>query len=357
MVALVITHPGLFVDLPIPARKRVEIPLEFRRKRVQNGRFKIEIELPPVVRQPLMVSYGMGTDSTALLALLIKMVERGNADAMPDVIHFADVRAEKDVTMAYVDKAQRYLKAAGFPAVTVVSKFGRGTSKDDSIIENCERLKTMPSICFGGKSCSIKHKADQMDLWTNKWLPAQQAWAAGLTVLKLIGYDAGKADMRRSTNPGDEKYTYCYPLRDAGLTRPDLTAIIAAMGWDDPGKSACFMCGATKRHELVPLYQTEPDKLARALRLEAAAMRNSIERGMKMTTKGLGRNWAWREYLEVSNPEIIIALAARYGIGTKDWLIYKDLMAKRGDLAAGPLTEPEVETCDGAFDDILAPLP
>ena len=345
-----------FLELPIPARKYVEIPEAFRKRRVQSGRFKIEIELPPVVRQPMLVSYGMGTDSTALLALLIKMVERGNRDAMPDVIHFADVKAEKDITVNYVAKAQAYLKAAGFPAITVVSKFDRGTSKDNSIIENCERLKTMPSICFGGKSCSIKTKADQMDLWTNKWLPAQQAWAAGLTVLKLIGYDAGKADMRRSTNPGDDKYTYCYPLRDAGLTRPDLIAIIDAVGWEQPGKSACFMCGATKRPEILPLYQSEPDKLARALRLEAAAMRNSIERGMKMTTKGLGRNWAWRELLEVSYPEILFDLANRFGIGTEDWLIYKDLMSKRRDLAAGELEEPQVETCDGVTDEILAPI-
>jgi hypothetical protein len=347
----------MFLDLPLPPRKYVEIPEAFRERRVQSGRRKITIQLPPVVRQPLLLSYGLGTDSTAMLALLIKMVEWGNRDAMPDVIHFADVKAEKDITNNYVAKAQAYLKAAGFPEITVVSKFDRGTSKDNSIIENCERLKTLPSICYGGKSCSIKHKADQMDLWTNKWLPAQQAWAAGMTVLKLIGYDAGKADMRRSTNPGDEKYTYCYPLRDAGLTRPDLTAIIAAMGWDDPGKSACFMCGATKRHEIVPLYHSEPDKLARSLRLEAAAMRHSIERGMKMTTKGLGRNWSWRELLETTAPEIIIDLAARYGIGTEDWLIYKDLMSQRRDLAPGPLTEPEVETCDGAFDEILAPIP
>jgi len=346
-----------FPELKLPPRKYVEIPEAFRKKRVQSGRFKVEIELPPVVRQPMLVSYGMGTDSTALLALLIKMVERGNRDAMPDVIHFADVKAEKDITVNYVAKAQAYLKAAGFPEITVVSKFDRGTSKDNSIIENCERLKTMPSICFGGKSCSIKHKADQMDLWTNKWLPAQQAWAAGMTVLKLIGYDAGKADMRRSTNPGDEKYTYCYPLRDAGLTRPDLTAIIAAMGWDDPGKSACFMCGATKRHEIVPLYHSEPDKLARALRLEAAAMRNSIERGMKMTTKGLGRNWSWREFLNDNHPEILIALGSTYGINDADWMEYRRLMDARRDLAAGELDEPQVETCDGVFDDILAPLP
>ena len=341
-----------FPVIKLPPRKYVEVPEEFRKKRVQSGRYKIDIELPPVVRQPMLLSYGLGTDSTALIALLIKLVEWGDPDAMPDVIHFADVRAEKDITMNYLPKIQRYLQENRFPPVTVVSKFDRGTSKDNSIIENCERLKTLPSICYGGKSCSIKHKADQMDLWTNKWLPAQHAWAAGMTVLKLIGYDGGPADMRRSKNPGDDKYTYCYPLREAGLTRPELTAIIAAMGWDDPGKSACFMCGATKRPELAQLYATEPDKLARALRLEAAAMLHSVMRGMKMTTKGLGRNWAWRDYLETTAPEIIIELADRFGIGTQDWLAYKSMMAQRPELIPGPLTEPEVETCD----DILDPI-
>lgn len=350
-------RPGLFVDLKLPPRKYVEIPEAFRKKRVQSGRRKIEIELPPVVRQPLIVSFGMGTDSTAMLALLIKMVERGNVDARPDRIYFADVGSEKEITNAYVAKAQTQLKAAGFPEVTVVSKAVRGKTIHPTLHEKCEHLKTMPSLAYGGKSCSLLYKVTEMEMDTNSWLPAQQAWAAGLTCIKLIGYDGGKADMRRSTNPGDAKYTYCYPLRDAGLQRPDLIAIIDAMGWEQPGKSACWMCPATKRDELPLLYQTEPDKLARALRMEAAAMLQSARTGKKLTTKGLGRNWAWRDRIEAAHPEILIDLAERFEIGTQDWLAYKSFLQQQPALLPGPLTEPEVETCDGGFDDILAPLP
>lgn len=333
-----------FVDLAIPARKTIEVPPEKRSVRVRSGRRMITIELPPVVRQPMAVSYGMGTDSTALLALLIEMVRRGNLDARPDVIHFADTRSEKDITNNYRPKIQAYLAAAGFPPVTVVSKFGRGAAKDESLTENCERLRTMPSICYGGKSCSIKHKADQMNMWCNHWLPAQQAWAAGLTVLKLIGYDGGPADMRRSTNPGDDKYTYCYPLRDAGLVRPRLVEIIAEAGWEQCGKSACFFCGATKRPELPELFKTEPAKLARALKMEAAAMLHSAQRGMKMTTKGLGRNWSWREELRVNHPEMLFNLTMDYDTGLNDWQAY--LEAVRTVQPAGELTEPQTETCD-----------
>ena len=79
--------------------------------------------------------------------------------------------------------------------------------------------------------------------------------------------------------------------------------------------------------------------------------------GKKLTTKGLGRNWAWRERLETTHPEILIDLADRFGIGTQDWMAYKAFLQQQPALLPGPLTEPEVETCDGAFDDILEPLP
>lgn len=336
-----------FIDLPIPPRKYVEIPEAFRKKRVQSGRFKVEIELPAVVRQPLVVSFGMGVDSTAMLLLLIKMVERGNRDAMPDRIYFADVGSEKPRTEAYIAKAQAYLKAAGFPEITVVSKGARGNSLDRSLHESCERLEMLPSLAYGGKSCSCKWKIAEMDMSTNQWLSAQQAWAAGLTVLKLIGYDGGKADMRRSTNPGDDKYTYCYPLRDAKLQRPDLEAIIAEGGWESPGKSACFHCPASKRYELLELFNAAPWLLARALRIEAAAMLKSARTGKKMSTKGLGRNWAWKSHLETTSPDVLDILRIRYDdIGDANWQAYQDILAKNKELEATGLTEPTTETCD-----------
>ena len=63
---------------------------------------------------PLVVAYGLGVDSTALL---VEFARRG---IRPDLILFADTGGEKPETYAYLPVIQRYLAGAGFPAVVTV---------------------------------------------------------------------------------------------------------------------------------------------------------------------------------------------------------------------------------------------
>jgi hypothetical protein len=63
--------------------------------------------------------------------------------------------------------------------------------------QNCLSNATLPSKAFGFGSCSQKWKASPQDAWTKKWRPALDAWAAGLKVQKLIGYDCSPQDSRR----------------------------------------------------------------------------------------------------------------------------------------------------------------
>jgi hypothetical protein len=150
------------------------------------------------------------------------------------------------------------------------------------------------------------------------------AWHVGLPILKLIGYDASPADLRRSTNPGDGRYRFHYPLRDAGLTRPVLKAIIDAAGLPQPGKSACFMCPAMKRDEVLALAMVEPDNAAAALRMEAKAMLRTAREKTEWSTMGLGRTWAWREHLAKVAPVVLQRIIDRHadGAGEADWQEY-----------------------------------
>jgi hypothetical protein len=135
----------------------------------------------------------------------------------------------------------------------------------------------MPSLAYGGKSCSLKWKAAEMDYCHDRWDAAQAAWAAGLRVMKLIGYDASPADLRRSTIEGDDQYQFIYPLRDIGLKRDQLMNIIADEGLPQPGKSACFCCPAMKRHEVMNLAWSNPQQCADALLMEAQALLRSAQ--------------------------------------------------------------------------------
>jgi hypothetical protein len=308
----------IFPDLPLPAR--IHTRPEEAKAQVREGRTWKMITMPGLVRSPLVVSYGMGTDSTALLVLLVAMVHRGNADARPDIVQFADVGSEKPNTYAYVAVMDAFMELHGFPKTTVLSKTDRGTSKHESLHEQCLTLETMPSLAFGGKSCSLKWKAAEMDYSMNRQHCAQAAWACEKPVVKLIGYDASPADMRRSQNPGDEKFSYAYPLRSAGLVRDRLKEIISAAGLPQPGKSACFMCPASKRPEVIELAEKHPKLAGLALRIEAQSIFRTLKEGRPYSTVGLGRNWNWREYLSAARPELLAKLERSEDCGTAEWL-------------------------------------
>lgn len=67
------------------------------------------------VRSLLVVAYGMGVDSTAML---VGLHQRG---VRPDLILFADTGGEKPETYAYLPIIQAWLERVGFPPVVVVA--------------------------------------------------------------------------------------------------------------------------------------------------------------------------------------------------------------------------------------------
>ena len=63
---------------------------------------------------PIIVAYGAGTNSTALL---VGLHERG---IRPDLICFADTGGERPETYAYLDVLDEWLKKVGFPLLVRV---------------------------------------------------------------------------------------------------------------------------------------------------------------------------------------------------------------------------------------------
>ena len=236
----------------------------------------------------LMVAYGMGVDSTAML---VGLHARG---IRPDAILFADTGSEKPTTYEYLAIINAWLVSVGFPTVTVVRRNEqiKVRAPYTTLEENCTVNETLPSLAFGYKSCSLKWKRDPQDAWTKRWEPARRAWARGEKVEKMIGYDAGPADSRRSKITDDAHYTYTYPLRTWGWARERCIAEIKAAGLPVPVKSACWFCPASKKHEVEALAVEHPELYGRALAMEAGARNGKHGLG---TVKGLGRKWSWSE--------------------------------------------------------------
>lgn len=276
----------------------------------------------------LALAFGSGVDSTALLVALHE------AGIRPDVITFANTGGEKPETIAHIDRVNRVLTEWGWPLVVMVHKQPLPGTGYVDLYGNCWKNETLPSLAFGMKSCSIKWKQVPQDQYIKgcKRGPGkrdphavwQQSQVEGRRITKLIGYDCGKADIRRSKSlaGGDADFDYCYPLQIIGWSRRDCVGAIArGMGADlVPIKSACFFCPASKHWELYWLAAQHPDQLEAALLLERRALvgkhsrfneaefgaswedlvRNGSSFPSTNTCVGLGRSFAWNQWARVN---------------------------------------------------------
>jgi hypothetical protein len=282
-----------------------------------------------VLRQALadrlrVVCFGAGVDSTAMLVILRE------AQLEPDLVTFADTGCEKPQTYEHLARMNAVLRAWAWPEVTVVRKVPLPETGYTDLYGNCVSNQTLPSLAFGLKACSIKWKQQPQDQLLrgvksgpNRCEPHplwQRAQATGSRIVKLIGYDCGRADARRAAKatPADSDFDYAYPLRLLGMTRADCVRVITQVLGPElvPIKSACYFCPASKLWELYWLAAHCPDLLERALYMERRALtgRHSrfdiVEFGAdwetlvrsaerfpsSATTVGLGRNFAWNHW-------------------------------------------------------------
>jgi hypothetical protein len=236
-----------------------------------------QFALPFEVKQPLVVAYGMGVDSTACL------VEFARLQIRPDLIMFANVGGahwdhlgvEKQETYNYLQVINAFLTREGFPQVVPVRYIPKNFKNWPpyyTLEENCLTNATLPSKVFGKGSCSEKWKAQPQHKYLKSWRPALEAWSVGLKVKKVIGYDCSPADVKRYCNAENPKdahlYEFWYPLRDWGWKREDCQAAIAKAGLPVPPKSSCFFCPGMKPWEVRELPE---DKLKRIVLMEARA--------------------------------------------------------------------------------------
>jgi hypothetical protein len=276
----------------------------------------------------IAVCFGAGVDSTAMLVLLRL------CDITPGLITFADTGGEKPETLLHLARMDAVLAEWGWPAIARCTKRTLPSTGYADLEGNCLKNETLPSLAFGLKSCSLKWKTgpqDQFVMGVSKGpakRPPHAAWlnylATGRRIVKLIGYDCGPADKRRSAKlaKADAHFDYVYPLQLAGWERRQCIEAITAMLGEElvPVKSACFYCPASKEWELYWLAERHPGLLERALVMERRALTgrhsrfDAVEFGASWeslvgnadrfpsssTTVGLGRSFAWNQWARVN---------------------------------------------------------
>lgn len=221
------------------------------------------------------------------------LIEMHARDIRPDLILFADTGGERPETYAHIIDFNEWLTDHDLPGIQVVRAVRRN-GKTHTLEESCLRLRQLPSLAFGGHSCSLRFKKEPQDKYVNHWRPAEEAWRRGSRCIKAIGYDAGETRRTFRVPEDDRKYEWWHPLVEWGLGRSECIEIIARAGIPVPRKSSCFFCPAMKKPEILGLKEEHPDLLRRALDVERTWQESDHE---KKSTRGLGRRFAWSEFM------------------------------------------------------------
>jgi len=234
--------------------------------------------------QPLIVCYGLGVDSTAVLTGLHARGER------PDLIIFSNVGDEKEKTYDYLRVINAWCIYVGFPEVTVVKyvpKDFKWWPPYGTLFENCMTNITLPSLAYGGHSCSSKWKIAAQREFLKTWAPAQAAWAAGGRITKCIGFEDSPKELKRT------KRCATFAVQDEDPDRVDLRFPLQEWGWDRercvkeiaasslpavPPKSSCHFCPAMKPWEVDELSVPQ---LCRIVIMEARVRDRHLEHAMQ----------------------------------------------------------------------------
>lgn len=225
-----------------------------------------------------IVSYGGGTDSTAMI---VHLHETG---VRPDHIVFADTGGEKPYTYDYLKIMRDWCSDVGFPDIITVVGSQPKQIIDGTLENSCLRLKTLPPKAFGFGTCSEKWKINPF----NKWAKTQRL---GDMPIKMIGFDFDEPD--RAEKAQEEKgWNKIFPLMECFWGRAECKEAIKRAGLPQPGKSACFFCPSSKKNEILQLREEYPELMTRALRMEKIGIANKVK-----SVKGLGRSFSWAKLL------------------------------------------------------------
>jgi len=229
---------------------------------------------------PLVIAYGGGINSTAMLC---GFRERG---IVPSLILFADTKGEHPRTYQHLADISALCKVWWGLEIETVKKLYQG--QHEGLEEESLRKRILPSLAYGYKACSVKHKVEPQTRRTKQWMAENGV----LNVRRAIGYHSGEGHRAIGMNADDLKkgrtaYNW-YPLIEWQWRQAECLEAIKRHGLTAPGKSSCFFCPIMKRHEILDLRKNNPDLFARAIAIES----NLDIKGPK---KGLAMGIPWTE--------------------------------------------------------------
>lgn len=241
------------------------------------------------MKTPIVVAYGGGTNSVAMLC---GFREKG---INPDLIVFSDTGGELPYTykhIEYMDKKCREWWGIGIDIVHKTYK-----KQKTSLEADCLRNKTIPALAFGSKACSVKYKLQPKHKFVRDWMVERNLDE----VISAVGYDAGEGHRSISIKEnklGKNKVEKSwFPLIEWMWARKECIESIKRNEIPLPGKSSCFFCPAMKNREILELRKNNPEYFARAIAME----QNMTIRGR---VSGLSFGVPWTEIVEADDQQL-----------------------------------------------------
>lgn len=125
-----------------------------------------------------IVSFGGGTNSTAMIIGMY-------LHKIPiDLILFADTGGEQPHTYKFIEIFNGWLEKHGLPQIISVQYHDKDGNRL-TLEQECINSGTLPSIAYGFKRCSLKHKISTQEKFCNNYQPCKDVWASGQRVHKF----------------------------------------------------------------------------------------------------------------------------------------------------------------------------
>jgi len=242
-----------------------------------------------IIDKPLVVSYGGGTNSVAMLC---GFLDRG---IRPDLIAFADTGGELPTTYAHIELMSK--KTQEWWGIEIKKVYATYKGEYETLEDSSLRKKLLSSLAYGFKSCSMKHKVEPQNKLARQWMKDNGT----SEIIKAIGYDAAeghrKISMTEASLAKGKKENYWYPLIEWMWTRKECIDTIKRHGLPLPRKSSCFFCPAMKSSEILRLRDEYPDYFKRAIAMET----NMVVKGR---VRGLNFGIPWSEIVNADDDQL-----------------------------------------------------
>lgn len=168
----------------------------------------------------------------------------------------------------------------------------------ETLGDNCLVKGMLPDKAYGHGSCSKNYKI----------IPIEQAIKAKYgdqKVIQWVGIHAGETgrlfDKNGNIKPLETELGFVdYPLIKMGLSQPNCEALLRILP-RYPGKSSCWFCPNAKVHEVLQLKKEHPELWELGCFMEYQDAQFKPEGS---SVKGLGRSFKWADVGEYSENEI-----------------------------------------------------